>query len=79
MISAEVVAGDGQVVTASATENEDLFWGLSGGGGNFGIVSAFEFQCAEIGTEVYSGLIVKDFSNAVEYMRFHMNQNIKPD
>ena len=59
LISAEVVTADGQVVTASATENEDLFWGIRGGGGNFGIVSAFEFQCAEIGTEVYSGLIVK--------------------
>ena len=71
MISAEVVTADGRVVTASATENEDLFWGLRGGGGNFGIVTAFEFQCVEIGTEVYSGLIVKDFTNAAEYMRFH--------
>ncbi len=71
MISAEVVTAEGTVVTASTTENPDLFWGIRGGGGNFGIVTAFEFRCAEIGTEVYSGLIVKDFSNAREYMRFH--------
>ncbi|MBW1890401.1 MAG: FAD-binding oxidoreductase [Deltaproteobacteria bacterium] len=71
MISAEVVTAEGAVVAASATENPDLFWGIRGGGGNFGIVTAFEFRCAEIGTEVYSGLIVKDFSNAREYMRFH--------
>ena len=71
LISAEVVTADGQLVTASATQNEDLFWGIRGGGGNFGIVSAFEFKCAEIGREVYSGLIVKDFSNAGEYMRFN--------
>jgi len=71
MISAEVVTAKGEFVTASATENADLFWGIRGGGGNFGIVTAFKFKCAEIGTEVYSGLIVKDFSNAQEYMRFH--------
>lgn len=71
MVSAEVVTADGRLVTASAVENEDLFWGIRGGGGNFGIVTAFVFRCADIGTEVYSGLIVKDFSNAVEYMRFH--------
>ena len=71
MLSAEVVTANGKLVTASATENADLFWGIRGGGGNFGIVTAFEFQCADIGTEVYSGLVVKDFSNAAEYMRFH--------
>ncbi len=59
LISAEVVTADGQVVTASAKENPDLFWGIRGGGGNFGIVTSLEFKCAEIGTEVYSGLIVK--------------------
>jgi len=71
LISAEVVTADGRVVTASANENPDLFWGIRGGGGNFGIVTSFEFQCAEIGQEVYSGLIVKDFGNAREYIQFH--------
>jgi FAD/FMN-containing dehydrogenase len=58
-------------VTASSGENEDLFWGIRGGGGNFGVVTSFEFQCADIGTEVYSGLIVKKFEDAKKYMQFH--------
>jgi FAD/FMN-containing dehydrogenase len=71
LISAEVVTADGQVVTASANENPDLFWGIRGGGGNFGIVTSFEFKCAEIGKEVFSGLIVKNFDDAHRYMQFH--------
>jgi FAD/FMN-containing dehydrogenase len=71
LISADLVTADGKMITASADENQDLFWGIRGGGGNFGIVTSFKFRCAAIGTEVYSGLIVKDFDNARQYMRFH--------
>ena len=71
LISAEIVTADGKLVTASAEENTDLFWGVRGGGGNFGIVTSFEFKCAEIGTDVYSGLVVKKFEDAKEYMQFH--------
>jgi len=71
LISAEIVTADGRLVTASAEENSDLFWGVRGGGGNFGIVTSFEFKCAEIGTEVYSGLIIKKFEDAKKYMQFH--------
>ena len=71
LVSADVVTADGRRVKARAGENEDLFWGIRGGGGNFGIVTSFEFQCAQIGTEVYSGLIVKDFADAGRYMQFH--------
>ncbi|MDH3963691.1 MAG: BBE domain-containing protein, partial [Deltaproteobacteria bacterium] len=60
-----------RLVTASAEENPDLFWGVRGGGGNFGVVTSFEFKCAEIGTEVYSGLIIKKFEDAKKYMQFH--------
>jgi FAD/FMN-containing dehydrogenase len=70
-LSAEVVTAGGQLVTASENENSDLFWGIRGGGGNFGIVTSFEFKCADIGQEVYSGLIVKDFDDAKSYMQFH--------
>ena len=71
LISADVVTADGKLVTASENENQDLFWGLRGGGGNFGIVTSFDFKCAEIGTVVYSGMIVKDFDDAQSYLKFH--------
>ena len=71
LISVEVVTADGRLLTASADENADLFWGIGGGGGNFGIVTSFQFRCVEIGPKVYSGLIVKKFEDAKRYMQFH--------
>jgi FAD/FMN-containing dehydrogenase len=58
LLSAEVVTADGSQVRTSATENDDLFWGLRGGGGNFGIVTSFEFKLHPVGPNVLSGLIV---------------------
>jgi FAD/FMN-containing dehydrogenase len=52
LLSAEVITVDGEHVTASKTQNPELFWGLQGGGGNFGIVTSFEFQLYPIGPEV---------------------------
>lgn len=71
LLSAQVVTADGRLVTASEKENPDLFWGIRGGGGNFGIVTSFEFKGAEIGTQVYSGMIVKKFEDAKRYIQFH--------
>lgn len=71
LISAEIVTADGRLITASAEENPDLFWGIRGGGGNFGIVTSFHFKCAEIGTEVYSGIIIKKFEDAKKCMQFY--------
>lgn len=73
LISADVVTADGSFVHTSRHENEDLFWGLQGGGGNFGVVTSFTFNCAEIGTEVYSGVIAKKFENAQDYISFHQS------
>ena len=52
LLEAEIVCADGQVRTASADENPDLFWAIRGGGGNFGVVTSFTFQLHEIGPEV---------------------------
>ncbi len=71
LLSADVVTADGEKVKASSTENPDLFWGIRGGGGNFGVVTSFEFQCASLGPEVFSGLIIQRFEDAKSYMRFH--------
>src|ERR1700712_3092713 len=57
LIGADVVTADGTFVHASASENADLFWGLRGGGGNFGVVTAFEYQLHEVGPTVLSGLV----------------------
>ena len=62
--SAEVVTAAGEVVHASAAEHPDLFWALKGGGGNFGVVTRFEFRLHPVGPNVLSGLIVYPMSEA---------------
>jgi FAD/FMN-containing dehydrogenase len=62
--SAEVVTAAGEVVRASATEHPDLFWALRGGGGNFGVVTRFEFRLHPVGPNVLSGLIVYPIAEA---------------
>jgi len=71
LLSVELVTAEGKIVQANASENPDLFWAVRGGGGNFGIVSSFIFKAARIGTELYTGPVVKRFEDAGEYMRFH--------
>ena len=71
LLSAEIVTANGEVLTASETENPDLFWAIRGGGGNFGIVTTFEFTASEVGPEVYSGVVVQPFENAKKYIQFH--------
>ena len=63
VVSYQIVTADGATLRASASQNEDLFWGLRGGGGNFGVVTEFEFRLHEIGT---SGLIIDYVFDLVE-------------
>jgi FAD/FMN-containing dehydrogenase len=68
-VGADVVTAEGEMVHASEKENPDLFWALRGGGGNFGIVTSFEFKLHKIGPEVFSGLIVHPFEDAGTLLR----------
>src|SRR6056297_2721469 len=67
--SVEVVTADGRVVTASEDENEDLFWAVRGGGGNFGIVTSFEFRLYPLGPEIYGALTIYPFDDASSVLR----------
>lgn len=79
LLSADLITADGQVLTASATEYPDLFWGLRGGGGNFGIVTSFEFQLHEIGS-VLAGKVVYPLARAREALSFYREfTSIAPD
>lgn len=62
MIAAEIVTADGKVLRASSDENTDLFWAIRGGGGNFGIVTYFEFAAIPV-RQVYSGMIIYSLDN----------------
>ncbi len=68
--AARVVTAEGHTVRASAEENPDLFWGLRGGGGNFGIVTEFEFELCEHGPEVLAGMLLHPLEGAAEALRF---------
>jgi len=71
LLSADVVLADGRFLKASSTENPDLFWGIRGGGGNFGVVTSFEFQLQPLGPEVIAGLIFYPFEDAQEVLEFY--------
>jgi FAD/FMN-containing dehydrogenase len=70
VISFEVVTAEGRLITASATENPDLFWALRGGGGNFGVVTSFEFRVHPVNI-VLGGLVIHPRDKAGEVLRFY--------
>jgi len=69
--SAQIVTADGRVLTASKDENADLFWGIRGGGGNFGIAASLEFTVHSVGPIVTGGLVAHPFPAAGEVLRFY--------
>jgi hypothetical protein len=70
LLSADVMTADGSFLTASENENSDLFWGLRGGGGNFGIVTSFEYQTYPIGPQVTAGMVIHPMEKAREVVGF---------
>ena len=70
LISADLVTADGALVSASAERNPDLFWGLRGGGGNFGVVTSFEYQLHPVGP-VLAGMVIHPMARAKEMLRFY--------
>ncbi len=70
LISAELVTAEGEVLVASNSENAELFWGLKGGGGNFGIVTSFTYRLHPVST-VLGGMILHPMSNAKEVIQFY--------
>jgi FAD/FMN-containing dehydrogenase len=69
LVGADVVTADGQLVHASADEHPDLFWALRGGGGNFGVVTAFEYALQEVGPTVFSGVTFYSGDAAEDILR----------
>lgn len=71
LISADVVTAEGKLLKASATENPDLFWGIRGGGGNFGIITSFEYELHPVGPTVLGGMVILPISKGKELLRFY--------
>lgn len=71
LASARLVTADGELVTANAGSNPDLYWAIRGGGGNFGIVVSFTFRMKAIESDVLSGFIAHPFDDAPQALRFY--------
>ena len=71
LLAAEVATADGRLLRASEDENADLFWGLRGGGGNFGVVTRFEYRLHEVGPTVAGGMVLWPLEQAADVLRFY--------
>ena len=71
LLAADVVTADGEVRRASAHEHPDLFWALRGGGGNFGVVTSFEFRLHPVGPRVLAGPVLWDAKDVADVLRFY--------
>jgi hypothetical protein len=69
LLSAELVTAEGQILKASPEENPDLFWAIRGGGGNFGIVTSFNYQLHKVGT-IIGGMVLHPLEKIVEVLKF---------
>ena len=71
LLSVEMVTAEGKLVRASESENRELFWGLRGGGGNFGVVTSFEFRLHPVGPLVLGGMLLYPIEQAKEVLGFY--------
>lgn len=71
LLSVDVVTADGRFLKASADDNSDLFWGMRGGGGNFGIATSFEYRLHQVGPIILGGLVIHPLEKAKEVLRFY--------
>jgi len=71
LLSVELITAEGEVVVASESENADLFWGVRGGGGNFGVVTEFEFRLNPVGPTVLAGPVFWPMEDAPKVLRFY--------
>jgi FAD/FMN-containing dehydrogenase len=79
LLSVELVTANGEILTASAAKNSDLFWALRGGGGNFGVVTSFEYQLHPVG-QVFAGIVAYPLQKAREALKlFRDFTNSSPD
>ena len=81
LVSAEVVTADGRVLQASEGENPDLFWAIRGGGGNFGVVTRFEFNLHPVGPLVHFALLFWALEDTAAVLRLaeELNTSLPPD
>jgi FAD/FMN-containing dehydrogenase len=80
LVSAEVVTADGKKLRANVSDNAELFWAIRGGGGNFGVVTEFEFALHPVGPEILAGLIVFPYAQAKQVLtRYREFANSSPE
>ena len=71
LLSADVVIASGELLKASESEHPDLFWGIRGGGGNFGIITSFEYRLHPVGPTVTAGMVIHPIEKAREVLKFY--------
>jgi FAD/FMN-containing dehydrogenase len=71
LLSADIVTADGRLLHASADQNEDLFWAIRGGSGNFGVVTSFEYALHPVGPVITGGGVFHELHDAREVLRFY--------
>jgi FAD/FMN-containing dehydrogenase len=81
VLSVDVVTADGRLLTADASQNEDLFWAVRGGGGNFGVVTSFEYQVHPMQPAIAGGMVLYRMADAGDVLRFYRDysQNAPDD